>query len=98
MSAPAPDPDLLAAFALHVWRYREGELVALMIHLGDRLGLYRAMVGTGPVTAADLAGRTGLHERWLQEWLRGQAAADLLASTDGERFELTAEGVEVLAD
>ena len=42
-----------------------------MIHLGDRLGLYRALDGAGPVTAAELAGTTGLHERWLLEWLRG---------------------------
>ncbi len=98
MSATPLDLDELARFALHVWQYREGELVALMVHLGDRLGLYRAMWDAGPVTSDDLAARTGLHERWLREWLRGQAAARLLHSDDGLTFELTPEGAEVLAN
>lgn len=92
------DPKQLARFALKVWKYKEGEMVSLMIQLGDRLGLYKTMAGAGVVSAADLAERTGLHPRWLLEWLRSQAAAGLLASTDGELFELTVEGVEVLAD
>jgi 2-polyprenyl-3-methyl-5-hydroxy-6-metoxy-1,4-benzoquinol methylase len=69
-----------------------------MIHLGDRLGLYRAMAGEGPMTAAGLAARTQLHERWLLEWLRGQAAAGLVDTEDGEVFELSPEAAEVLAD
>src|SRR5205085_11814188 len=54
--------------------------------------------GAGPMTAADLAARTGLHERWLLEWLRGQAAAGLIASDDGAAFTLTDTGALVLAD
>lgn len=94
----ALDPDALARFALAVWTYKQGEVVSLMIHLGDRLGLYRSMAGAGPLTAAELAARTGLHQRWLLEWLRSQAAAALVRSEDGEVFELTAEGAAVLAD
>jgi SAM-dependent methyltransferase len=92
------DPELLAAFALRVWLYKQGEVVSLMVHLGDRLGLYRAMAGRGPVTPAGLAARTGLQERWLLEWLRSQAAAGLIATADGELFELSPEGAAVLAD
>jgi SAM-dependent methyltransferase len=94
----ALDPNRVAAFAFKVWGFKQGELVSLMIHLGDRLGLYRALDGAGPVTSAWLAEKTELHERWLREWLRGQAAAGLLDSCDGDRFELTAEGRAVLAD
>ena len=90
--------DRLSAFALRVWGYKQGEVVSLMIHLGDRLGLYRAMTGRGVVTAVELAAATGLHERWLLEWLRGQAAAGLIGTEDGEAFELSAEAVAVLAD
>jgi 2-polyprenyl-3-methyl-5-hydroxy-6-metoxy-1,4-benzoquinol methylase len=91
------DPEEVARFALRVWSYKQGEMVSLLVHLGDRLGLYRALDGAGPVTAQGLAEQTGLHPRWLREWLRGNAAADLLASGDGERFELTAPGALVLA-
>ncbi len=91
------DPEEVARFAFRVWSYKQGEMISLLVHLGDRLGLYRALDGAGMVTAEDLARRTGLQHRWLVEWLRGNAAADLLASDDGERFELTAVGAMVLA-
>jgi 2-polyprenyl-3-methyl-5-hydroxy-6-metoxy-1,4-benzoquinol methylase len=91
------DPDEVARFAFRVWSYKQGEMVSLLIHLGDRLGLYRALDGGGTVTAEELSARTGLHPRWLREWLRGNAAAELLASEDGERFRLTAVGATVLA-
>jgi 2-polyprenyl-3-methyl-5-hydroxy-6-metoxy-1,4-benzoquinol methylase len=90
--------DRLRAFALQVWGYRQGEVVSLMIHLGDRLGLYRAMAGQGPLTAAQLAAAAGMQERWLLEWLRAQAAAGLIDTQDGEVFELSADGAAVLAD
>lgn len=92
------DPDELQQYSLNVWGYKQGEVVSLMIHIGDRLGLYQALAGAGPVTAADLAERTGLQERWLLEWLKGQAAAKLLDYHEGDRFELTPVGVAVLAD
>jgi SAM-dependent methyltransferase len=87
-----------ALFALQVWKYKEGEVLSLMIHLGDRLGLYQAMVGQGPMTAAALAASTGLHERWLLEWLRSQAAASLIDTVDGEVFELSPEAATVLVE
>jgi len=98
MSEAAIDPEALKRFSLSVWGYKQGEIVSLMIHIGDRLGLYRALQGAGPVTAAELAERTGLKERWLFEWLRGQAAARLLDYHDPDRFELTPVGAAVLAD
>jgi SAM-dependent methyltransferase len=94
----ADERDRLAAFSLRVWGYKQGEVISLMIHLGDRLGLYKAMVGRGPMTADDLAAATGLQRRWLLEWLRSQAAASLIETEDGEAFELSPEAVAVLAD
>ncbi|HIM66410.1 MAG TPA: class I SAM-dependent methyltransferase [Acidimicrobiia bacterium] len=91
------DPDLLGMYTFATWGYKQGEMVSLMIHLGHRLGIYEVLDGAGPVTAADLAERTGLHGRWLLEWLRGQAAARLLVSEDGEAFLLEPEAAAVLA-
>jgi 2-polyprenyl-3-methyl-5-hydroxy-6-metoxy-1,4-benzoquinol methylase len=90
------DPEEVARFAFRVWSFKQGEMVSLLVHLGDRLGLYRALDGAGPVSADDLAAISGLHPRWVREWLRGNAAADLIVSDDGERFELTAVGASVL--
>lgn len=92
------DADEVATMALRVWKLKEGEMVSLMVHLGDRLGLYRAMAGAGALGAADLAERTGTHPRWVLEWLRSQAAAGLVESSDGESFELGPAGAAVLAD
>ena len=92
------DPDELKRYSFSVWSFKQGEMVSLMIHMGDRLGLYKALNGAGPVTAAQLAAQTGLQERWLFEWLRGQAAARLLDYHDPDRFELSEVGAAVLAD
>src|SRR5271163_3088629 len=55
-----------------------GELGAAMntalILIGEKLGLYKAMAGAGPMTAADLAGKTNTDERYVREWLSAQAA------------------------
>ena len=48
--------DRLRAFALRVWSYKQGEVVSLMIHLGDRLGLITAQIGFG-LKRPDLADR-----------------------------------------
>ena len=93
-----PDPKEIQAYSLNVWNYKQGEVVSLMIHLGDRLGLYQALAGAGPMTPAELAKKTGLQERWLLEWLRGQKAARLLDYHGEDRFELSASGAEVLAN
>jgi hypothetical protein len=53
-----------------------------MIVIGDKLGLYRAMSGAGPVTPTELATRTGTAERYVREWLSAQAARGYL-SYDG---------------
>jgi 2-polyprenyl-3-methyl-5-hydroxy-6-metoxy-1,4-benzoquinol methylase len=49
------------------------------IHIGDRLGLYRALAEGGPATSGELAGRTGTDERYVREWLEQQAVTDILA-------------------
>lgn len=94
----SPSREEIGLFAFQVWSYKQGEMVSLLIHLGDRLGLYRVMWGAGPLTAVELAARTGLNERWVREWLRGQAAAGLVRWDDDDRFELTDAAAAVLAD
>lgn len=48
---------------------------AVLVRLGDKLGLYKAMADSKPVTAAELAGRTGTSERYVREWLNANAAS-----------------------
>jgi 2-polyprenyl-3-methyl-5-hydroxy-6-metoxy-1,4-benzoquinol methylase len=48
---------------------------AVLVVLGDRLGLYKAMGDMQPVTPAELAARTGTSERYVREWLNANAAS-----------------------
>src|SRR5262245_6868713 len=78
--------------------YLTGAGISALVYLGDRLGLYRALHGAGPVTSGELAAKTRLHERWVREWLHGQASAGLVRYAGDGRFELTPEQAAVLAD
>jgi 2-polyprenyl-3-methyl-5-hydroxy-6-metoxy-1,4-benzoquinol methylase len=76
----------------------QGAVVTQLIYLGDKLGLYRAMQGAGPLNSEELAQRAGLHERWVREWLSNQGGAGLLTYKGNGRFELDTEQAAVLAD
>ena len=98
-SATEVDPDRLKAYSFLLFSKLEGAVTAGMVHLGDRLGLYRALASAGgPLSSAELAASTGLSERWVREWLHNQAAARLVAFDDTARFSLTPEARAVLAD
>ena len=47
MAEPLIDPEALKRYSFSVWSYKQGEIVSLMIHIGDRLGLYRALQRRG---------------------------------------------------
>jgi 2-polyprenyl-3-methyl-5-hydroxy-6-metoxy-1,4-benzoquinol methylase len=71
----------------------------VMISIGDKLGLYKAMAGAGPLTARELAQRSGCAERYLREWLNAQAAGGYVEYHPSiEAYELTPEQALVLAD
>lgn len=67
--------------------------------IGDRLGLFKAMKESGPVTSDELAARTQLSERYLREWLNAMAAAQYVAyDATSRKYHLTPEYAMVLAD
>lgn len=56
-----------------------GGLDVLSVYLGEQLGYYRALAEGGALTSAELAARTGTHERYAREWLEQQATTQFLA-------------------
>jgi SAM-dependent methyltransferase len=74
----------------------EGALTCALGLMGDRLGLYQALAQVGPSTGEELAKKTGLHERWVREWLQQQAAAGVI-DYEGGRFLLSPESEQILA-
>ena len=70
-----------------------------LVVMGDRLGLYRALAGAGPLTPSELAQRTGTAERYVREWLNAQAAGGYVHyDADGGRYSLPAEHAVALCD
>jgi len=71
---------------------------AALVVIGERLGLYRAMADGGPVTAEELAARTGTDARYVLEWLSNQAAGGYVTyDPQGGSFSLTPEQSLALA-
>jgi SAM-dependent methyltransferase len=74
------------------------------VHIGGRLGFYRALADEGPATPSELATRTGTAERYVREWLEQQAVAGFLtvddpdAPADARRYRLPAEHRAVFVD
>jgi 2-polyprenyl-3-methyl-5-hydroxy-6-metoxy-1,4-benzoquinol methylase len=71
----------------------------VMISIGNRLGLYKAMAGAGPLTSRELASRTHCAERYVREWLNSQVAGGYVSYHKiSDSYELTPEQAFVLAD
>jgi SAM-dependent methyltransferase len=94
----AIDQDKLTDF-LHRF---VGDLGATMaagnVLVGDRLGFYRALAGQ-PMLPRELAERTGTATRYVDEWLRGQAAGGYVEYDPQARtYSLTPEQAFALTD
>jgi SAM-dependent methyltransferase len=81
-----------------------GTFSLFSIYIGDRLGLYRALVEGGPATSGELASRTATHERYIREWLEQQTVAGILEvenedhGAETRRFSLPPGHAEPLID
>jgi SAM-dependent methyltransferase len=72
---------------------------AVLALIGDKLGLYKAMAGAGPLSIAELARKTGTTERYIREWLGNQAAGGYITyDAATEKYTLPAEQAAALAD
>jgi SAM-dependent methyltransferase len=72
---------------------------SILVVIGDRLGLWKAMAAAGPVDAHELAARTETSERYVSEWLNAQAAAGYVTyDAASARYSLPPEHIAALAD
>ncbi len=71
----------------------------VMVSLGDKLGLYKAMQGAGPLSSQEVARRSGCAERYVREWLNAQVTGGYLDyHAASGTYELTAEQAAIVAD
>src|SRR6516225_2981461 len=72
---------------------------APLVILGDRLGLYKAMAGAGPMTVDQFSERTRLRLRYALEWLNAQAASGFVDyDPRAQTYALSPEAALALAD
>jgi 2-polyprenyl-3-methyl-5-hydroxy-6-metoxy-1,4-benzoquinol methylase len=70
-----------------------------LVQIGESLGLYQTLSENGPLTSGQLAAKTGLHERYLREWLSAQAASKYITFDPAtEQFSMTPEQSFVFAN
>ena len=99
MQTPVIDQEKLDAFVTRAVGDLSSGYAGVMVSLGSKLGLYQAMSGAGPISARELAVRTGCAERYVREWLNAQAAGGYVDyHAVGDAYELSPEQAMVLAD
>jgi SAM-dependent methyltransferase len=93
------DEAEVASFATRAIGDIAASYTGVMVNLGSKLGLYKAMAAAGPLSAREVAQRAGCAERYVREWLNAQAACGYLVyHAASETYELTPEHALVLAD
>jgi len=93
------DAEKLERFVFRAVEEVGATLNTALVVMGDRLGLYRALAGAGPLTPAELAERTGTSERYVREWLNAQAAGGYVDYEPGScRYTLPPEQALALTD
>jgi hypothetical protein len=86
------DENRAAEFTRRVLADSAAAATIVLAALGDRTGLFKDMAEHGPATSGELAGRTGLSEQYVREWLGGMFAAEYLSYDDAQqRYALPAD-------
>ena len=99
LDRPVLDLAKLEEFAGKVSADQAAAYNAILVYLGDRLGLWRALAAAGSADADALAERTGIAPRYAQEWLAAQAANGYVTYDAGtETFAFAPEAAAVLAE
>lgn len=99
MDTPAIDQAKLNSFVMQAIGDLSAAYGGVMVSLGSKLGLYKAMSGAGPISSKELAARTACTERYVREWLNAQAAGGYVGyHVVSDTYELSPEQALVLAD
>src|SRR3984957_13642462 len=98
-ASPAINEAKLHEFVMRAVGEMGAAMNAALIIVGDKLGLYKAMAGAGPLTPAELAAKTKTTERYVREWLSAQAAGGFVEYDRATlKFTLPNEQAMALAD
>jgi 2-polyprenyl-3-methyl-5-hydroxy-6-metoxy-1,4-benzoquinol methylase len=92
------DKTKIRVFADKVYADMAGAMTVGMAYVGVKRGLFRAMAGKGPMSAAHVVQASGLHPRYVEEWLKGMTAGGyLIYDPTTETFHLPEEHAFLVA-
>src|ERR671911_517181 len=93
-------PSKLHEFMLKAVGDIASTMSAMLLIIGDKLGLYKAMAESGqPITSEELAKKTNTNERLVREWLANQIAGGYITyNTSDGKYTLPPEQAMALAD
>lgn len=92
------DKDRIRTFADKVYGDMAGAMAVGMAYVGVKTGLFRAMSGHAAMAAEEVVRATGLQPRYVEEWLKGMAAAGYLDYDAGaDAFRLPEEHAYLLS-
>lgn len=92
------DKDRVKAFADKAYGDMAGAMAVGMAYVGVKTGLFRAMAGKGHMRAGEIVAATGLHPRYVEEWLKGMAASGYLDYDPAKQtFQLPEEHAYLVA-
>jgi SAM-dependent methyltransferase len=98
-STAQSDPSRAEQLAERIIEHTNTAYFVGAAYIGDRLGLFKAMAGAGPLSAKQLAAKTGLNERYILEWLRTMASARYIDyHPESSTFDMPSEHSAVLVD
>ena len=93
------NPDKLNAFMGRAVVDIGATLHAGLVIIGEKLGLYKTLAESGPLTPAELAKKTNTNERYVREWLSAQAAGGyVMYEADSGKYVMTEEQAFALAN
>ena len=83
------------AFADQMLEMLNQGALALMVSIGHRTGLFDAMAELPPAPIGQISAHTGLHRRYVEEWLAAMVAGGIVDySAEKGEYQLTRELVE----
>lgn len=92
------DEQKLEQFVFQVFGDLSVSASSVMVSIGHKLGLYRAMMDAGPINPEQLAVKTDCAPRYVREWLNSQVASGYLDyDAKAGTYELGPEQAMVLA-
>ncbi|HYZ51806.1 MAG TPA: class I SAM-dependent methyltransferase, partial [Nitrososphaeraceae archaeon] len=99
-SSQTVDNEKLQQFIGKVLSDFGGAASSVLVYIGDKLGLYKAMSDfRKPITSGELANRTGTSERYIREWLANQAAGGYLVyDSSSQKYTLPVEHAQALVN